>query len=91
MNPAEAAKHTVEMGKKHVLDQQQRIARQNELIAKLERGGHRDSIAEALRLLTEMQETLAEMEAHLAAAHERLAQFTVDEPSLAKVERDCPM
>ena len=87
MNPAEAAKHTVEIGKKHVLHQQQRIARHNELIAKLEREGHRDLIAEALRLLTEMKQTLA----HQAAAQERLVQFTVDEPSLARVERDCPM
>ena len=91
MNPAEAAKHTVEIGKKHVLHQQQRIARHNELIAKLERDGHRDLIAEALRLLAEMKQTLAEMEAHQAAAQERLVKFTVDEPSLAKVERDCPM
>ena len=35
MNPAEAAKQTVEIGKRHILNQQQRIARHNELIAKL--------------------------------------------------------
>ena len=91
MNPAEAAKQTVEIGKRHILNQQRRIAQHNELIVKLERDGHRDLIADARRLLAEMKQTLAEMEAHKAAAEERLAQFTVDEPSLAKVERDCPM
>lgn len=35
--PAEAAKNNVEIGKKDILNQQLRIARQRELMAKLER------------------------------------------------------
>jgi hypothetical protein len=35
--PAEAAKHAAELGINHILDQQIRIARQKELIVKLER------------------------------------------------------
>jgi hypothetical protein len=34
---------------------------------------------------------LARLEAHYARAQEHLAEVTVDEPSLAKVERDAPM
>jgi len=90
-NPAAAAKNTVEIGKKHILDQQLRIARQRELIAKLERDGHPDVLAVALRVLVEMEQTLFGMEKHYAAAQKRLAQDAVDEPSLAKVERDTPM
>jgi hypothetical protein len=38
-----------------------------------------------------MVETLARMEADYAGAQERIARETVDEPSLAKVEKDTPM
>jgi hypothetical protein len=38
-----------------------------------------------------MDRALARMEAHYAKAQEHLAEVTVDEPSLAKVERDAPM
>ncbi len=88
--PAEAAKNTVAVGKKHILDQQLRIGRQRELIAKLERDGHAELVAKALRLLAEMEQMLGTMEADYAAAQERLSQASVDEPSLAKVERDTP-
>ncbi len=88
--PAEAAKNTVVVGKKHILDQQLRIGRQRELLAKLERDGHADLVAKALRLLAEMEQMLGTMEADYAAAQERLSRSSVDEPSLAKVERDTP-
>jgi hypothetical protein len=48
-------------------------------------------VAEAHRFLIEMEHALAEMKQHSAAAHERLAQRTVDELSLAEVEKDGPM
>jgi hypothetical protein len=38
-----------------------------------------------------MDRAFARMEAHYAKAQEQLAEVTVDEPSLAKVERDAPM
>jgi hypothetical protein len=37
-----------------------------------------------------MEQTLARLQAEYAAAQERLAHDTVDELSLAKVERDAP-
>ena len=89
--PAEAAKNSIMIGRKHIIDQQLRIARQRELMAKLERDGHPDVVADARRALTEMEQMLVQMEVDYAAAQERLAQVTVDEPSLAKVERDTPM
>ena len=85
------AKKTVEVGKKQILDQRLRIERQHELIARHERDGYPDLVADAVRILGEMDRALARMEAHYAKAQEHLAEVTVDEPSLAKVERDAPM
>ena len=90
-NTAAAAKKTVEVGKKQILDQCLRVERQLQLIARHERDGHPDLVAEAVRVLTEMERSLARMRAHYARAQEHLAQVTVDEPSLAKVEHDTPM
>jgi hypothetical protein len=90
-NAAEAAKHTVEISQKHVLEQQFRIEKQRELLAKLERGDQPDLVAEARRFLAEMEQALAEMKQHAAAAQERLTQRTVDEASLAELEKDTPM
>jgi hypothetical protein len=61
--PAEAAKNTVEIAKRHIPDQQLRIARQRDLIAELERDGHPDVVAKARQMLGEMEEMLAQMEA----------------------------
>jgi hypothetical protein len=90
-DPAVAAKKTVEVGKKQILDQRLGIERQLRLIARHERDGYPDLVAEAVRILSGMRRALARIEAHYAEAQERLAQVTVDEPSLAKVERDTPM
>jgi len=86
-----AAKKTVQVGKKQILDQRLRIERQHELIARHERDGYPDLVADAVRILSEMERALARMEAHYAKAQEHLAEVTVDEPSLAKVEGDTPM
>ena len=83
-----ATKKIIEVGKKHVLDQRLRIERHKELTAELERDGQPDVVAKARRLLAEMEQTLARMQAEYAAAQDRLAQATVDEPTVAKVERD---
>ena len=84
---AQVAKKTVEIGKKQILDQRIRIERQRHLIPRHERDGYPDLVADAVRLLAEMERALARMEAHYAKAQEHLVQVTVDEPSLAKVER----
>ena len=83
-----AAKKTAQVGKKQILDQRLRIERQRELIARHERDGYPDLVADAVRMLAEMERALARMRAHHAKAQELLAEVTVDEPSLAKVERD---
>jgi hypothetical protein len=68
------------------LDQRRRIERQRGLIARLESDGSPDSVAEAVRILGEMEQALAQMEAHHAAAQEQPLEDSVDEPTLAKVE-----
>src|SRR5271166_5441764 len=85
-----ATKKIIEVGKKHMLDQRLRIERHKELTAKLERDGDPDVVAKARQLLADMEQTLARMQAEYAAAQERLAQATVEEPNDPKVERDTP-
>jgi len=85
--PTEAAKNTVEIGKRHIADQCQRIEQQHELIKRLEQHGPIDLAAEAVRHLGQMKETLGQMEADYAGPQARLAQATVDE----EVEKDMPM
>jgi hypothetical protein len=88
---AAAAKKTVEIGKKQILDQRLRIERQRHLIARHERDGYPDLVADAVRMLDEMERALARMQAHYAKAQEHLVQVAVSEHGLAKVERDTPM
>ena len=78
-------------GPKQILDQCFRIERQLRLVARYERDGYPDLVADAVRALAEMERALARMRAHYAKAQEHLAEVTVDDPSLAKVERDTPM
>jgi hypothetical protein len=89
--PAEAAKNTVELGKRHITNQRFRIERQRKLIAELKRDAHPDCAVKAVRTLGDMEKMLAQMEADYAGAQERLAQATTDEKSLRSVERDTPM
>ena len=86
---AVAAKKTVEVGKRQILEQRFRIQRQHE--ARHERDGYPHLVADAVRTLDEMDRALARMEAHYAKAQEHLAEATVDESSLAEVERETPM
>jgi hypothetical protein len=61
--PAAAAKNTVELRKKHIIDQRFRIERQRKLIAELERDAHPDCAVKAVRTLSDMEKKLAQMEA----------------------------
>jgi hypothetical protein len=85
-NPTAEAQTPVEIGKTNILDQRRRIDRQRELIAGLERDGSPDLVAEAVRILGEMEQALARMEAHYAAAQGRPPEASVDEPNPAEVE-----
>jgi hypothetical protein len=79
------------VGKKQILDQCFRIERQLRLIERHERDGYPDLASDAVRMLAEMERALARMQAHHAKAQAHLPEVTVDEPSLAEVERDTPM
>jgi hypothetical protein len=57
-NLGTAAKATVEIGKKNILDQRLRIQRQRALVARLERDGSLDLVADAVRILGEMEHSL---------------------------------
>ena len=62
-SPAEAAKNTVELGKRHIIDQRFRIERQRKLVAELKRDAHQDCAVKAVRTLSDMEKMLAQMEA----------------------------
>jgi hypothetical protein len=71
--PAEAGGSTVKTAKKHILDQRLRVERQRELIAKLERDGPPNALADARWRLALMEQTLARMEAEYTTEPEKLA------------------
>ena len=58
-------KDTIAIGRKHLLDQRLRIDRHKDFIGKLERDGQPNVIAEARRLLCEMEQTLVRMQADI--------------------------
>ena len=64
-NSIHSPTNTIAIGRKHLLDQRLRIERHKELIGKLERDGQPYVIAEARRLLCEMEQTLARMQADI--------------------------
>ena len=90
-DPAVTAKQLVDLARKHIEDQQRRIARQRELMARYERDDDVARLSEARRVLEKMQKQLARTTAAHVAAEEHLAKLTVDEASVEKVVRDTPM
>jgi hypothetical protein len=62
---SKSPRDTLAVGRKHILDQRLRIERHKEFSGKLERDGQPNVIAEARRLLCEMEQTLARMQADL--------------------------
>ena len=90
-DPAVTAKQLADLARKHIEDQQRRIVRQRELMAKYERDDDLARLSEARRVLEKMQKQLAQMTAARVAAEEHLSKLTVDEASVEKVVRDTPM
>ena len=90
-DPAVTAKQLVDLARRHIEDQQSRIVRQLELIAKYERHNDAARASEARRVLERTQKQLAQMTAAHMAAEEHLSKLTVDEASVEKVVRDTPM
>jgi hypothetical protein len=93
-DPDVSAKQLVKLAKlarKHIEDQQSRIARQRELMAKYERDDDVARLSGARLVLERMQKQLAQMTRAQVAAEEHLSKLTVDETSVEKVVRDTPM
>ena len=88
---AETAKQVVDLARRNIENQQDRIARQRELLGKYERDDDVARLSGARLVLERMQKQLEQMTAAHAAAEEHLAKLTVDEASLEKVVRDTPM
>jgi hypothetical protein len=66
-HPAAETQTLVEIGRTNILDQRRRIEAQRDLIARLERDGSRDLVADPVRLLGQMEQALTQMGAHYAA------------------------
>jgi hypothetical protein len=90
-DPAVTAKQLVDLARKHIEEQQSRIARQRELIAKYERDNDAPRLSGARIVLERMQKQLTQMTGAHVAAEEHLSKLTVDEASVEKVVRDTPM
>jgi hypothetical protein len=90
-DPAVTAKQLVDLARKNIKDQQDRIARQRKLLGKYERDDDVGRLSGARLVLERMQKQLAQMTAAHVAAEGHLAKLTVDEASVEKVVRDTPM
>ncbi len=90
-DPAATAKQLVDLAGKNIEEQQSRIARQRELLAKYERDNDAARLSGARIVLERMQRQLTQMTAVHVAAEEHLSKLTVDEASVEKVVRDTPM
>jgi hypothetical protein len=77
-DPAVTAKQLVDLSRKHIEDQQCRIVRQRELMAKYVRDKDAARLSEAHRVLEKMQKQLRQMTAAHVAAEEHLSKLTVD-------------
>jgi hypothetical protein len=69
-DPAVTAKQLVDLARKHIEDQQNRIVRQRELMAKYERDDDAARLSEARRVLEKMQKQLVQMTAGHVTAEE---------------------
>jgi hypothetical protein len=90
-DPAVTAKQLVDLARKNIEDQQGRIVRQRELMAKYERDDDVARLSAARRVLEKMRKQLAQMTAAHTQAEEHLSKLTVDEASVEKVVLDTPM
>jgi hypothetical protein len=84
-NPAVSAKHLLKLAKKHIEDQQSRIVRQRELMAKYERDDDIARLSVARLVLERMHKQLAQMMAAHLAAEEHLSKLTC--PGSARVRQ----
>jgi hypothetical protein len=100
MTPAE---HTVAIGERHLVEHNDRVARQLKLIADLKADGHTELVAQAEAILRDMQAFGQQVQSDLAAAKERVRlqseerpraqekEPPADDDKMDAVMRDCPM
>jgi hypothetical protein len=72
LSSQDLARRTAVLAELHIVEQEQRISRQQELVATLERDGHQAMAVDARRLLAEMRELLACMHDDLEQANRRI-------------------
>lgn len=82
--PAITAKQLVDLARTHIEEQQRRIVRQRELMAKYERDDDVARLSGARLVLERMQKQLAQMTKAHVAAEEHLSKLSVDEASVEK-------
>jgi hypothetical protein len=84
-DPAVTAKQLVDLARKHMEEQQSRIARQRQLIAKYEQDDDVARLSGARLVLERIQKQLAQMTKAHVAAEEHLSKVTVHETGVEKV------
>jgi hypothetical protein len=84
MDAAITANQLVELSKKHIEEQQRRIAQLSELVAKYERDNDMARLSGARPVLERLQKRLAQMTAAHKAAEKHLSKLAVEEPSIEK-------
>jgi hypothetical protein len=67
------ARRTAVLAQLHIVEQEQRICRQQKLVAELERAGNNAMAADARRLLAEMEVLVMRPYDEFEQAHERVA------------------
>jgi hypothetical protein len=90
-DPAVLARQLVDLAGKRIEEQECRIVRQRQLMAKYEQEDDLARLPGARLVLEWMQKQLAQMTKAHVAAEEHLSKLTVDEASVEKVVRDTPM
>jgi hypothetical protein len=91
MTNSEAAKQKVELARKHIADQQQRIARHKELVERLKRDNRQNLLRLAHQMLDDLERVLAGMIAEQKAAEHALIKTRSDrETSTEAVLPDRP-
>ena len=94
MKPSE---QSFQLAKRHIVEQERRIARQRVLIEELEDHGHPEQrVAEARQLLAQMLDLLKQMRSDRDDAEQRVRtdakrQALSEEESLDRVMRNCPL
>jgi hypothetical protein len=70
----ESLDHSIELGRKHIADQERRVERQRGLIADLESSGNQEAAENSKTLLAAMEDLLSQMRKDLADAEQRWAE-----------------